>query len=211
VLIELVDDLRCPRPHEETWLVAAAARVEGRDIRVGTLGCPICHAEYAIRDGAVWFDESPLADVRPSTHPDPTLAMRLAALLDLSDTQGFAILTGSYGQLGELLRGVVPPHLIAVNPIPTVTSGTGVSALFIRARFPLADRTCRGVALDAIHADSGHVEEAVRVLQPHGRLVAPATTPLPRAVSEIARDDEVWVAERTDAPPKLISLRGRGR
>jgi hypothetical protein len=211
VFIDLVDDLRCPRPHEETWLVAAATRVEGRDIRAGTLGCPICHAEYAIRDGAVWFDESPLADRRPATHPDPTLAMRLAALLDLSDTQGFAILTGSYGQLAELLRGVVPPHLIALNPISTVTGGNGVSALFIRARIPVADGTCRGVALDAIHADSEHVEEAVRVLQPRGRLVAPATTPLPHAVSEIARDDEVWVAERTVVPPKLVPLRGRGR
>jgi uncharacterized protein YbaR (Trm112 family) len=210
VFIELVDDLRCPRPHEETWLVASAVRTEGRDILEGTLGCPICHAEYPIRDGTVWFDDSRLVHARASAQADPALAMRLAAFLDLSDTQGFAILSGMYGQLAELLRGVVPPHLIALNPVPPLMGGDGVSALVIHAGIPLAAATCRGVALDAAHAGTGHLEEAIRVLQPHGRLVAPATTALPPGVSEIARDEQLWVAERTAAPPKLVRLRGRG-
>jgi uncharacterized protein YbaR (Trm112 family) len=210
VFIELVDDLRCPRPHEETWLVASAVRMEERDIIEGTLGCPICHAEYPIRDGTVWFDDSRPADVRHATDADPTLAMRLAAFLDLSDTQGFALLSGTYGQLVELLRGVVPPHLIALNPMPKVASRNGVSALMIRAGIPLADATCRGIALDADHASIAQVDEAVRVLQPRGRLVAPALATVPDGVSEIARDQHRWVAERTAAPPKLVTLRARG-
>ncbi len=210
MFIELVDDLRCPRPHEETWLVASAVRVDGRDIFEGTLGCPICHAEYPIRDGTVWFNDSRPAYVRPSTPADPALAMRIAAFLDLSDMQGLAVLSGTYGQLAELLRGVVPPHLIALNPVPPVTGGNGVSALVIRAGIPLADATCRGVALDAAQAETADVDEAVRVLQPRGRLVAPATSTLPHGVTEIARDEQLWVAERTAAPPKLVTLRGRG-
>lgn len=189
--------------------MASAVRMEGRDIFDGTLGCPICHAEYAIRDGTVWFDDSRPADAHPGRQADATLAMRLAAFLDLSDAQGFAVLSGAYGPLAELLRGVVPPHLVALNSAPPTTSGNGISELVIRAGIPLADATCRGVALDAGHADGAHVDEAVRVLQPRGRLVAPSTTELPRGVTEIARDDQLWVAERTGAPPKLVTLRGR--
>ena len=190
--------------------MASAVRMEGRDILEGTLGCPICHAEYAIRGGTVWFDDSQPADVRRSEQADASLAMRLAAFLDLSDTPGFAVFSGTYGQLAEVLRGVVPPHLIALNAVPPVASGDGLSALVIHAGIPLADATCRGVALDAAHADSAHVDDAVRVLQPRGRLVAPSTTALPHGVAEIARDEELWVAERTATPPKLVTLRGRG-
>jgi uncharacterized protein YbaR (Trm112 family) len=209
VFIDLVDDLRCPRPHEDTWLVASAIRTQGRDILEGTLGCPVCHAEYAIRDGVIWFDQGPRA-AEPTAQPSgPELAMQIAAFLDLSDPNGFALLSGSYGRLAGVLRGVVPPHLVVLNPMPLVTSGDGVSALVIRDGIPLADATCRGVALDDAHADT-HVDAAVRVLQPRGRLVAPVTTRLPEGVDEIARDERLLVAERTAAPPKLVTLRGRG-
>lgn len=210
MFIGLVDDLRCPRPHDETWLVASAVRTEGRDILEGTLGCPICHAEYPIHHGAVLFDDVEPSAGEPAPGGDAGLAMRLAALLDLSDSRGFGVLCGVYAPLAGLLRGVVPPHLIALNLTPAVTMGEGVSTLIIREGIPLAGATCRGVALDAAHADAAHVEAAVRVLQPRGRLVAPAATPLPPGVSEMARDDQFWVAERSAAPPRLVALRGRG-
>jgi len=53
--IELVDTLRCPSPHEETWLVAAVTRFDGRDIAEGALGCPICRREFPVRFGEVDF------------------------------------------------------------------------------------------------------------------------------------------------------------
>jgi len=53
VFIELVDALRCPRAHEESWLVLAMSRIEGRHIQEGALGCPVCHAEYPIHEGIV--------------------------------------------------------------------------------------------------------------------------------------------------------------
>ena len=63
MFIELVDALRCPRPHEESWLVLAASRLEARHVLEGTLGCPVCHAQYPIRDGIV--DLRPGGDERP--------------------------------------------------------------------------------------------------------------------------------------------------
>jgi hypothetical protein len=53
--IELVDALRCPFPHEETWLVAAVTRFDGRDIAEGALGCPICRRQFVVRFGEVDF------------------------------------------------------------------------------------------------------------------------------------------------------------
>ena len=210
MFIELVDDLRCPRAHEETWLVAAADRTEDRDIVEGTLGCPICHAEYPIRDGAVWFTERaltrPPADARQRI--DPELAMRLAALLDLSDAQGFALLAGSWGAAVALLRDIVPTHFVLLNPGLAVTPGRGSSVLHSPMGIPLASGTCRGVALDDAHSDPPHLDAAVRVLRPRGRLVAPASTPMPDGVSELARDGRLWVAERA-TPTKLVTLQTR--
>jgi uncharacterized protein YbaR (Trm112 family) len=214
VFIDLVDDLRCPRPHEETWLVASADRTEGREIIRGTLGCPICRAEYPIRDGVVWFADAP--DAGPATWADseaaadPELAMRLAAFLDLSDAQGFALLAGSWGSLAPLLRGVVPAQLVVLNPTAAVPAGGGVSVLHVAGDIPLAAATCRGVALDVAHANPAYVRDAVRVLRPHGRLVAPASTPTPSGATELARDEHLWVAERDAAPPGLVPLKARG-
>jgi uncharacterized protein YbaR (Trm112 family) len=210
LFIELVDDLRCPRPHEETWLVASVDRTRDRDIVAGTLGCPVCRAEYPIRDGAVWFDDATPAVPGASVEPDAQLAMRIAAFLDLSEANGFAVLAGSYAPLAERLRGVIPTHVIALNAPRPVRTGEGISALIIHAGIPLANATCRGVALDSAHSDPARLDAAVRVLQPRGRLVAPATTALPDGVTELARDEDLWVAERTAAPSEPHELRGRG-
>jgi uncharacterized protein YbaR (Trm112 family) len=214
VLIDLVDDLRCPRLHEETWLVASTSRTEGRDIIEGVLGCPICHAEYAIRDGVVWFVERGESVAAPddlTPVADSDLALRLAALLDLSEAQGFGLLVGSWGTVAPLLRGVVPTHFVLLNPWPTVAAGDGISVLQAAPGIPLADATCRGVALDDRHADGVYLDGASRVLRPRGRLVAPTSSPTPTGFAELARDDRVWVAERGAAPPQVVPIRGRGR
>src|SRR5512134_1504766 len=92
MFIELVDSLRCLEPHDETWLVAAVTRMDGRHIAEGVLGCPICRREYPIRDGIGWFtarrDAVParLTSVAASTDPDRT--MRAGALLGLTEAGG---------------------------------------------------------------------------------------------------------------------------
>ena len=213
MLIDLVDDLRCPRPHEPTWLVASADRTDGRDIVEGTLGCPICHAEYPIRAGVVWFrrpsGETWHAEgIQPA--PDAEAAMRLAAFLDLSDARGFALLAGSWAGAAPLLRDLVPTHLVVLDPTPGIASGQGISALEVETAIPLADAACRGVALDARHAVPAYVDDAVRVLRPRGRLVAPASVPIPAGATELARDGQLWVAERATDATGLVPLRPRG-
>src|SRR6476469_8084211 len=103
MFIELVDALRCPNAHEETWLVAAALRMEARHIVEGTLGCPVCGAEYPIHDGVVDFRRSGASTSTTSAdmHATTDDAMRLAALLDLSTPNGFAVLLGAWGSLAQ--------------------------------------------------------------------------------------------------------------
>jgi uncharacterized protein YbaR (Trm112 family) len=210
VLIDLVEVLRCPRAHEESWLVASAHRAVGRQIVDGVLGCPVCYAEYPIRQGAVWFVEPP--EARPTT-PSPTdteLAIRIAAFLDLAlDAPGVAILAGEWGRVTPLLRAAVSTHLIAMNARRDIIADEGISPIYVRSAIPLADASCRGVALDTSHTGTAVLESAARVLRPRGRLVAPAATPLPTGVTELARDGTLWVGERTAPPPKLVTLQPR--
>jgi uncharacterized protein YbaR (Trm112 family) len=211
VFIELVDDLRCPRPHEETWLVASADRTVGRDIVEGTLGCPVCHAEYPIREGAVWFGEPQRRSSAPvgEQYAPPELATRIAAFLNLVDPPGFALLLGAWSEVAPFLKGVVPTHVVVLSPTTHVDSRNGISVVHVAEGIPFGDASCRGVALDDSYATSEGIAAAVRVLAPRGRLVAPARTSLPAGVTELARDDRLWVAERAASPSQLVTLRAR--
>ena len=51
MFIELTDHLRCPEPHEEAFLVLLPDRFDGRSVREGTLGCPVCDRRFVLRDG----------------------------------------------------------------------------------------------------------------------------------------------------------------
>jgi hypothetical protein len=96
MFIPLVDSLRCIAGHEDTWLVASIERNEDRDIRHGFLGCPICFAEYPIREGVVYFGVDPSAAITTTmpAHIQEDDAVRLAAALDLTDPRMVAVLFG---------------------------------------------------------------------------------------------------------------------
>src|SRR3954470_22746959 len=97
MFIELIDTLRCPTPHEESWLVLSSSRMAARHVLEGVLGCPVCKAEYPIHDGAADFRRAPPAPTSPAGPGEPVQAMRLAAFLGLDDAHGFAVLMGGWG------------------------------------------------------------------------------------------------------------------
>ena len=74
MFIELVDALRCPQPHAESWLVVASTRTQARHILEGTLGCPVCRAEYPIVDGVVDFRGDSAAAATTATTAAATAA-----------------------------------------------------------------------------------------------------------------------------------------
>ncbi|CAN5786469.1 hypothetical protein BH11GEM1_BH11GEM1_03290 [soil metagenome] len=207
MFIELIDALRCPVSHEESWLVAAAARIEHRHIVQGTLGCPVCSAEYPIRNGVVDFRRGAghLASSRPPAHGEP--AMRLAAMLDLTDAQGFAVLLGSWGSWATELSAIVETPLILLDPPADIIGAPGISVLRTDGDLPLASGAARAMAID-----DGSLERAasaVRATRTKGRVVAPVSLALPDGVRELARDQALWVAEREAAASPWVTLHVR--
>lgn len=198
--IELVEVLRCPRPHDDAWMVARMDEVRGREIVHGTLGCPVCFAEYPVVDG--------VARLRPDDPPRPRGmhvddAMRAAALLDLSEPGSYATMAGAWGTLAPTVAAMTDVRVIALNA-PDVVGGAGAWGLWApEGSLPLAAGSARGIALDARHAALALL--AVTALRAGGRLVAPVATPLPAGVRELARDTTWWVAER-EAAPRLVGL-----
>lgn len=198
--IEFIDLLRCPRPHEDSWLIAAFERMDGRLVVDGKLGCPVCYAEYPIRAGVADFrtDFADSGDTPPPWHETQSEddAMRLAAMLGLSRPGMLVLLSGSAASLSHRLAALTSVRVLNLNPN---TSGIGdsdmVGSIIIDTAVPIAPRSVDGIALDAAAASPALLDEAVRVLKPGGRLAAPASTMLPVSLRELARDDTNVVAE----------------
>lgn len=220
MFIELVDLLRCTGAHEETWLVASTGLMTHRHIVEGSLGCPTCRAVYPIHRGVVDFSggELPAAVVSPDAGAgDASVeddALRLAALLGLSEPNQRVLLIGDWGRLAGPLLAIVPAELLLVDPPADVDAGEGRSPIRCGARpVPLMAEGLRAAALDGPTAhDPARARAAVRAVRAGGRVVGPADAPLPAEVRELARDDRHWVGEReatASAPVPLRILRNR--
>jgi uncharacterized protein YbaR (Trm112 family) len=216
VFIELVDALRCPRQHEESWLVLAASRIEARHIREGALGCPVCRAEYPIRGGIVDLRVDPT--VAPAARAgqaagapritDRVPAEHLAAMLNLGDALGFAVLVGAWGRhAAALLELAHVPPLLLVDPPPDVEMLPGLSGVRADDVLPLAVGAARAVAAD----DDAPIrlESAAKATRAGGRLLGPAHAPVPDGVRALARDEHVWVGEREAPPSAFVRLHVR--
>ena len=197
MFVELIDVLRCAVPHEDSWLVAAATRTVDRHILEGTLGCPVCGAEYPVRDGAAWFGLGQAAGPPASVNVDPLdpdEVTRIAALLGIDERGGRYLFDGPWSAMIAVLPPVGPLRALvleAVMPGASVLRDCGDC-------LPLAAGSLRGAVL--ARPAAGLAAAAARALQPAGRLVAPATTPVPEGVTVLARDDRQWVAERDASP-----------
>ena len=214
MFIELVDSLRCVRPHGPIWLVASAFRMDERDIVSGELGCPTCGARYPIdrgiadfRDGGAAPESGPMrTDIETLSPADE--AMRAAALLDLAEPGGFIVLAGAWSAAAHEVAALVERvHVLGLNPEEGVESGGGVSLVLASTQIPLRAGVTRGIALDSAHATSTLLLSAADALRPGGRLIAPAHAPLPTGFTEFARDEHHWVAEKQAAPGPVVQLR----
>ncbi|HET7564934.1 MAG TPA: hypothetical protein VFJ96_08070 [Gemmatimonadaceae bacterium] len=183
-----------------------------RDIVRGTLGCHVCGTEYPVTDGVADFTlgqpvpaPSHGNDVASST--DEELALRAAALLDLAEPGGFALLTGAWSACAPSLTALTPRvHLLALDASTTIPSGGGISLARAHDTIPVRPHACRGIALDAAHTTPNLVATAVDALRPGGRLVAPASLLLPPGLTELARDEHHWVAAKA-SPPPVVRIR----
>ncbi len=201
--VDLIDRLRCPNDHADTWLVAAATRTAHRRLIEATLGCHACGAEFDVRDGEVWFGAR-VESAPTAVNADET--MRAAALLRLEE-RGLYLLEGGWGSLAASLHQVLDVDIILVDPPAVVTeraaadaSGDGLDTVAkctlrgVGDRWPVARAALHGLAVS--RASSDRLADALRVLRTGGRLIAPANADIPAGARELARDERHWVAEK---------------
>lgn len=205
---ELIDTLRCPNAHEDSWLVATSTRADGRHIMAGKLGCPVCRATFDIVDGEVFFATSSVAV--STTAFDDDAAFRLAAQLHLVEAPHPVLLIGEWSAAARSLHRIVPhATLMLGDAAPQTASADRFSALRLPpGAIPLATGALRGLALDAAHAEPAYLIHAARVVRTTGRLVAPAFTTLDASLWRIvATDADVVVAERLAALSAPVQLK----
>jgi hypothetical protein len=191
MFIELTDHLRCPAQHDESFLVLLPGRMEGRSVRSGHLGCPVCGRTFQLTDGVLDTGDAPAPGAGNGSALD---ADALSTLVGLHGPGGYLTLVGPVASLwsdvAELNPGVA---LVAVNPAAEILDTSGLSVLR-GAGLPIKSGSMRGVVLGQSFADDPHwIEEAARVVLPGLRVVGEGRDPAPELIDLIATADGVWV------------------
>lgn len=193
MFIELAETLKCPSPHQESFVVVATEAMAERSVRQGVVGCPVCQAEYPIVDGVVRFGEAP----SPRAPPPAADVETLHALLGIEGPGGYVVLIGAAArradELAARLEGV---HFIAVNAPDDLTERPYLSLLVADDQVPLRTGVARGVVVSGDFAHDPWPTEAARVALRGRRVIVeregldvPGTRPL-------ASGSGLWLGER---------------
>jgi hypothetical protein len=212
VFIELIDLLRCTRPHDDTPLVASFSKVSNRFVEEAKLGCPSCSAEYWIRGGVADFSGEMVLpkcedERKAASHRREELATRAGAYLAATEPGATIVLGGLWAYAAQELSELSEVRVFALNPPSDVKESETVGLLRVGAEIPLATGSVLGVALDAWFP-ANIVESATRVARPGGRIVGPANFDVPTELSVLAHDDRYWVAQKA---PEVIPIRRANR
>jgi len=195
MFIELTDHLRCPADHDEAFLVLLPDRVEGRSVRSGTLGCPICDRRFTLREGVLDVGDAPAP--AESEVIDRLTPEALVPLVGLSGPGGYLTLVGppaaGWREVAALVPGVA---LVAVNPPAQVADEAALSVIR-GGRLPLKRNSMRGVVLGRPYGgDPAWVAEASRVVLPGLRVVGSGGDPPADAIELMASAGGVWMGMR---------------
>ena len=206
--IEMIDLLRCVNAHEDTWLVASFREATNRIVIDGTLGCPVCSAEYEIRNGVADFTRGEsIADAESErssvSHKREELATRAGAYLDATQAGTTIVLGGLWCYAAQDLADMSDLRVIALNAPPGVTESDRVGLVRIGHAIPLAAGSVHGIALDTWF-DKRAIAEAARVTKSGGRIVGATSFSAPATSVVLAHDDHYWVAEN---PMEMVSLK----
>lgn len=203
MFIELVELLRCIRPHDESWLIASIDELRERSIHRGRLGCPICRAEYPVVEGVVDFSAATVSPAVSARSDDPEdVGLRAGAFLGLGETTGTVLLGGCWAAGAAALQRATEARVFVANAEPDADHVAEGRILVDRA-LPFGVGSCAGVALDESFHNS-IFECAALVIRPGGRMAGPVSVPRPAALALLAEDSDWWVAEK---PPEVTTLR----
>ena len=176
----LTDRLSCPRCGPRFGLVLLTERVMDRRVLAGSLGCPNCRDRFPVTAGFADLRIPPRGPLHPETpppEPGQAEALRLAALLGVSEGPAHVALVGAVAAHAAALAALVAGlEAVAVGTeLLGVPEQAGVSRLTARPGLPFRDAALQGVVLSG---SADLLEEAARVTGPAGRVVwtdAPGT------------------------------------
>lgn len=195
MFIELAEYLKCPKDHEDAFLVLATGAMKGRAIRYGTLGCPVCRAEYLVVQQCIRFGPRP--DLPAPEGPLPAAAS-VQALIGLESPGGYVALVGSAAGLAADLAAVMPGvHFVCVNAPQGTMPSISRSMIEAPATIPLRDGVLRGVVLGAEYGVPAWLDEATRVVLRGQRVVVlrEGVEP-PDGLTALAAGQEMWVGQK---------------
>lgn len=182
----------------------------GTRISTGTLGCPVCHARYAIREGRVDFAGGATVDeARVPDQPSGLDPIRLAAQLNLAEPGGIILLTGRYAAGVWDLAAMVEAIYVLVDSGGAVPDAA--VSIELAGRIPFANGSFRGAAVDQGRATPEFLAELARTVRFGGRVIAPVTLQLVDGLLLLAQDEQEWVAEVESTPPVVTLLRSPKR
>ena len=200
MFIELSEHLLCPQPHTtDSYCVLAPEEMDGRDVRSGLIGCPVCGREYAIVDGVADLGGDPWSEgaftgAGPPPEADPGV---VHAFLGITTPGGYVVVVGSAAVLAnEFLGRIEGVHPVAVNPPPEVDLDTQVSVVSALQRIPLRSAMARGVVVGVEHCREPWLSECVRILSRRLRLVALSEAVAPPGVERVVAGRGMWVGEK---------------
>lgn len=179
----LTDRITCPRCGPEFGLILLAHQVQERRVIQGEFGCANCREQYPVEEGfgdlrippRTALDELPPPATGPVTEAelgDPQGAVRMAALLGVTEGPGTLLFTGPMaalaGSVVDLIGGV---EAVAVDPSQRGAEGRkGVSRLVSSPGLPFFSATFKGVVVSGVPGKAW-LAEAARVLAPKCRMV----------------------------------------
>jgi hypothetical protein len=196
--LAIVQRMVCPAEHASTPLVVRADRAEHGRLQEGVVGCPVCGAEWKVDEGVARF--GPRATTGPAFTPDATT---VAALLGLTEPK----LVVADGLSDDLVVSLVREFGATVVAIDSDVSPESASVIEGPALVPLAEGIANGAVL-LRPREPAFVDSVVRAIAPDGRLLASVSLQLPAGVREMARNDDLWLAER-EATVVPVTLRRR--
>lgn len=150
--------------------------VEDRRVRTGWLGCPNCRHDYPVTGGVADLRLEPAASSESparyiETDDDDELALKVLALLGLSEPRGFVLVDERIAHVATALSELAPElEVIAMSSTPgDLGDARGVSRVLADRPFPLVEFRLPGVAI-APGGNPGLVAAAARRVATGGRL-----------------------------------------
>lgn len=224
----LTDRLTCPRCGPRFGLILLAREMRDRRVLEGTFGCSNCRDQYPVEEGFGDLRAPPRAPLPPqepaaaesseagSGMEDPAEALRLAALMGVTEGPGTLLLVGPSALHGGSVSRLIPGiEVVGMDPgLRFLPQQEGVSRLVSRPGIPFSSGTFLGVTLSGPF-EGGLVMEALRVLSPLGRIALRGPSPEVSALLKegglqiLLEEDGFLVAQKgPEEAPNLVTLRG---